>query len=171
LLKAQSAARLGNILVVTQLLDLGGVRLHVRQGLPAALADRLNDDPDRAVGITLHDFGGATDELVNRFAKRTEVALERLRDQRLRKRLKLGVEHILEPTPTLLALRAESGLPRQAATPALLVGELMGEDATTDEVCTWCVLRCGLNERILWRPHVHRGNGRRRLRKNLADAG
>jgi hypothetical protein len=25
---------------------------------------------------------------------------------------------------------------------------LMGEDATTDEVCTWCVLRCGLNERI-----------------------
>jgi hypothetical protein len=52
------------------------------------------------------DHGRAPDELVNLFAKRTDVALKRLRDQRLGKRLELGVEHGLEPTPTLLALRA-----------------------------------------------------------------
>jgi hypothetical protein len=69
----------------------------------------------------MHDLGGATDELVNRFAKRTDVALKRLRDQGIGKRFKLGVEHGLEPTATLFPLRAELRLPGQAATSALLI--------------------------------------------------
>jgi hypothetical protein len=36
----------------------------------------------------------------------------RLGDQGIGKRLKLDVEHILKPTPTLFALRAELLLPR-----------------------------------------------------------
>jgi hypothetical protein len=85
-LKAQSAARLGNILA-RQLLDLGVVRLHILQLLPAPRRDRLYDDPDRAVGVALHDVGRATDELVERLPKGRDVTLERLRDQRLGKRL------------------------------------------------------------------------------------
>jgi hypothetical protein len=38
---------------------------------PAAGRDRLNDDPDRALGVALHDLGRATDELVDRFTKLT----------------------------------------------------------------------------------------------------
>jgi hypothetical protein len=60
----------------------------------------------------LDHLGGATDELVNRLLKPTDVALKRLGDQRIGKRLELGVEHGLEPTPTPFALRAELLLPR-----------------------------------------------------------
>jgi hypothetical protein len=84
----------------------------------------------------LHDLGRATDELVERFTKRTDFALGRLRDQCIGERLELGVEDGLKPTPTLFALRAKLRLPRQAATPPLLVGESMGEDATPDQVCS-----------------------------------
>jgi hypothetical protein len=38
----------------------------------------------------LNTLGGGTDELVNRLAKRTEVALKRLRDQGIGKGLELG---------------------------------------------------------------------------------
>jgi hypothetical protein len=44
---------------------------------------------------------------VNRLTKRSDVAHERLGDQGIGKGLELGVEDGLEPTPTLLALRAE----------------------------------------------------------------
>jgi hypothetical protein len=83
---------------------------------------------------------------VNRFTKRTNVALKRLGDQSVRNGFKLGIQDCLKPTPTLIALRAELGLPGQAATSALLLGESMGGDATPDEVCIWCVLRCGLDK-------------------------
>jgi hypothetical protein len=69
--------------------------------------DGLHDDPDGPIGVALHYLGGATDELVNRLAKRSDVAHERLGDQRLGERLDLGVEDGLEPTPSLLALRAK----------------------------------------------------------------
>jgi hypothetical protein len=74
-------------------LDPGGVRLHVRQGLATARGDRLHHDPDRALGVALHDLGRATDELVNRSPKCTDVALERLGDQGISERLEPGVEH------------------------------------------------------------------------------
>jgi hypothetical protein len=81
----------------------------------------------------LHDLGRATDELVERFTKRTDFALGRLRDQCIGERLELGVEDGLKPTPTLFALRAQLRLPRQAAPSALLVGESMGKDAIPRE--------------------------------------
>jgi hypothetical protein len=85
---------------------------------------------------------------VKGLTKRSDVAHERLGDQGIGKGLELGVEDGLEPTPTLFSLRAELPLSGQAATPALLVGELVGDDATANEVCFRCVFRCG-DRRIL----------------------
>jgi hypothetical protein len=95
---------------MAHVLDLSILRLDVSQLLSPPRRDRLNDDADRALGVALHDLRRTTDELLDRLTKRSDVALKRLGDQGVRNIFKLGVEHGLEPTPTLFTLRAELGL-------------------------------------------------------------